>query len=84
MIKGGVNHVGYTLLNRFDNPTLAELIWVKKGDEIISKISDYGLTKDKKYIITWINMDDIGEIEIINDYGEKDYYTVKHFTAKLK
>lgn len=54
-----------------------EDIAVRKGDIVISSVSEFNLTEGKRYEITKINWTD--EIAVINDIGRECIYTVEHF-----
>lgn len=74
------------LLNRFENPTINECIFVKKGYKVFAKKSaeELGFTAGKEYEIKGLSF--LGYCLIMeNDKGEVEEYSVEHFQhQKLK
>lgn len=71
------------LLNRYDNPRLSDQVFVGKGDKVIAGngAKEYGFTVGKEYEIKSITP--FGYIEMTNDKGEVDDYTVEYFQKHM-
>lgn len=66
-----------SILNYYSNPNFDEQQIVKTGDKVFSITDDHDLTKGKEYFVNRVISKTL--IEVVNDKGILDVYSVEWF-----